>query len=302
LLIPSLLFNILPITFFITALVVMHKLILDKEILGLRSIGISNAEIYKPFAVMCLFVMLFCYFLSSYVIPTTQHNLSKTRQAFREQSAYLIFDEKVFNTQTRGLTIYIEKLAAPNHFTGIFIHDARNPAKQIFISAREALYNTQGQSMVFEFYNGTVYEQYTNGERSNLMHFDNYTLNVSMPYSNPHYDANPNAMPILEAMRAIRTMPNNIAPKFTAQLHYRITWPLYTVAFMVLVLCILRKDSVLIYSHEKSFVWIILIGILMVLLSIMAQSMILYSGTLILVAYLIPSLGIIMPWYLCIRK
>ena len=176
LLLPSLLSVILPIALFAAVLYTYHQLIVDREIIVLKAIGLSNARLALPALGIAGVVMLLCYAINLYFMPLGFHEFKNIQSQVRNSFASLLLREGVFNTPIDGLTIYVRERSKDGELRGIFVHEARNSTEPSTLMAESGtlVHTDDGPRLVL--LNGNRQEiQVGNGELS-LLYFDRYAF------------------------------------------------------------------------------------------------------------------------------
>ena len=96
LMIPSLLFVVLPLAVFISVLFVYHRLSQDSELVVLRAAGQSRRQLARPVWLVAGIAMLFSYFVSFYLMPVTYHKFKEMQSFLRDNYASLLLQEEVY--------------------------------------------------------------------------------------------------------------------------------------------------------------------------------------------------------------
>lgn len=228
LIVPSLLFIILPIAAFISVLVVYNRFINDSELIVFKAAGISRMGLTAPALVMAGFVALFSYFISFYLLPSSYREFKDTQAFIRNNYASVLLQEGVFSTPTKGLTVYIESRGKGGLLEGILVHDSRKPEKPVTMMAKEGRLVRTSNGPRFDLVNGN--RQEIDKENGNLLmlDFDSYQLDLSV-YTNENERGwrTPEERYINELF-----FPDDVSDsyknKFIAEGHYRLVWPLFT--------------------------------------------------------------------------
>ncbi len=228
LLVPSLLFIVLPIAMVVSVLYIYNKLISDSELIVLKSAGLSRIKISIPALVVAGCISLVGYFISFYLLPTSYREFKETQDFIRNNYASVLLQEGVFSTPTKGLTVYIESRGENGLLEGIMVHDSRDEGSPTTMMAQQGrLIQTQFGPR-FELINGN--RQQIDKTKGNLsvLYFDSYALDLSV-YTNvgEKRDYTPEERYINQLF-----FPNDPDPKvrrkMVAEGHYRVTWPLYS--------------------------------------------------------------------------
>lgn len=177
LILPSLLFFLLPITYLLAVTYSIYKIQQDRELVILKTIGISNKSIISPVIKVGAFIMIFALINGSYLMPLSQSKFKSMNEYFQNEYATLLLQEKTFDTQGK-LTVYIHKKDENGLLNGVFINDAREYGKHRIISAARGNVKQTSSGPVFELIDGTQQETNLEGKIS-ILSFEKYTFNIS---------------------------------------------------------------------------------------------------------------------------
>lgn len=134
------------------------------ELSSMKSAGISLFRIMLPVMLMALFVALFSWICSDYIIPRSNLKYLSRLHDLKRQKPTLGLDEAVFNEDFYGYTIRIgHKSSNGNDISDILIYDHskfENSGEKTTISAATGkMYVTdEDKFMVMALQNGTVYQ------------------------------------------------------------------------------------------------------------------------------------------------
>lgn len=227
LLVPFLLSIVLPVSLFCAVTFVYYKFIMDSELVVLKSVGLSRFALAKPALIVALFVVIFSYILSLYVIPTSYREFRELQLFIRDNYASMLLQEGVFNTPVKGLTVYIESREKNGMLKGLLVHDSRNADIPVTMMAEQGrLVQTPGGPR-FDMLNGnrqSINQQ--NGQLS-LLHFDRYILdigNVTKVREGRRRDPRERYLHELFYPSEADAREEN---KLRTEGHQRLTWPLY---------------------------------------------------------------------------
>ncbi|MEM7617676.1 MAG: LPS export ABC transporter permease LptF, partial [Pseudomonadota bacterium] len=239
LIIPSLILVILPISLFSAMIFIYNKLISESELIVMRSSGLSHFQLAKPAIITACLVTIFGYLISLYVMPAT-FRAFKDKQAFiRDNYASLLFREKVFNSLTPEITIYIDNREYDGSFKGILVHDNRNAKHPVTMMAEEGklIQDEQGNN-IFNLLNGNRQEINRNNGQLSLLNFSQYNLDISQ-----YNDESPiirQREPKERYMHELLKPDKNISPNLKKELfieaHRRISWPLFNVTLTLIAI------------------------------------------------------------------
>ncbi len=256
LLIPSLLFMILPIITVITVIYVYNKLQDDRQIVIFRSSGLSNFDIAKPALVVATITTIIAYYLSAHLMPLSYNNLKQGLNDFKENYVSNIIDEKTFNQISKHSTIYVDRKNSNGSLEGVVLFDNKSPEKKTVLFAQRGHIRSLRESVTeFELTNGVRHSYDQSGNLTKLK-FESLIVAVGSEQN----EVNVRTRTSLELYIQEMLWPDeSIAPdrqkRLIAEGHSRIIWPLFNFAFVCLALSIFLRQPYNRKSHIKQFVY-----------------------------------------------
>lgn len=179
LLLPSFLSIVLPIALFSSVLFTYNKLWMDRELVVLRAVGVSQIALAAPALAMATLVMAVSFALNLYFMPAAYRSFKDLEFAIRHDFSAILLQEGKFNTLNEGLTVYVRQRQSNGEMLGILVHDTRQPTKPItYIAERGALVHTNAGPRVV-LVNGNRQEVGRTDGRLSLLYFDKYSVDLS---------------------------------------------------------------------------------------------------------------------------
>lgn len=237
LLIPSLLLLIVPVALYASVMFIYAKLSSDSELVVMKSAGLSAWQIARPALIAAIAAMLFGYAISLYFLPASYRQFKDMQNFLRDNYASLLLQEEVFNSPIDGLTVFIRERGKEGGLKGILVHDNRQPDMPVTMMAQSGELVQTPQGPRFLLYNGNRQEN-RRGSVS-LLNFDSYAVDIGF-YTNA---AGPRTREAQERFLPELLHPETISAQFAnelrAELHQRLTWPLYSLGLTLLGLAFL---------------------------------------------------------------
>lgn len=236
LIVPSLLMVILPIGIYCATVLTYNRLMLDSEILVLKSAGLSRISLGKPAIMMATAVMLLCYVLSIYLVPASYREFKDTQSFIRDNYAAVLLQEGVFSNPAKGLTVYVDSRQSDGLLKGILVHDSRDVTKPVTLMAQEGSLVQTEYGPRFDMINGNRQEIGENGNLS-VLYFDRYAMDISV-YAEKSAGRwrEPEERFISELFYPKDDFGLSIADKLRAEGHHRIVWPMLCFALTIIAL------------------------------------------------------------------
>lgn len=233
---------IMPLSLMAAILFIYNRMIMDSELIAIRSVGYSPASLAKPAIVLALCVTIFLWSITMWVAPKSLSGMKEMRRVIKAQFSVLFFREGVFNQVGDGLTIYIRERASNGDLKGLMIHDSRDKSKPpSTVLAKRGVYvaSLDGQQVLV--YNGTRQEYVTETNSLRRLDFERYT--IELPDSEPVRQRwqGPDERTIFELVSP--NMNNERDAKsireFQIEIHRRIAGPLLALSFALVSCCLL---------------------------------------------------------------
>jgi lipopolysaccharide export system permease protein len=237
LIIPLLVQIIAPIALMIAVSHVLNKLGNDSELIVMNAAGMPPWILFRPFLAAAVVVSVLVAFLSVYGSPWGLRQLRQWATQVRADLVSNVIQPGLFSKLEERLTLHIRERLPNGQLLGILIDDQRNPKERLTILAEKGdiVRNDRGAFLVLE--NGTIQRHETGQRDPALVIFDSYGFDLSWLTNSAQsikYSTRERYMwelygPV-QADNLLADQPNQIQ----AELHDRITSPLYPIAFVIL--------------------------------------------------------------------
>jgi lipopolysaccharide export system permease protein len=237
LIIPLLVSIIAPIALMIAVAHVLNKLSNDSELIVMNAAGMPPWLLFRSFLSVGIVVSLLVAAISIYVSPWGLRELRRWLTEVRADLVGNVIQPGRFTTLERGLTLHIRERLPNGQLLGILIDDQRNPKERATILAEKGdiVKNKRGVFLVLE--SGSAQRQESGQRDPTIVLFDSYGFDLSWLANGPQnirYSVRERYLwELFDPSRAeidFADQPNQIR----AELHDRITAPLYPLAFVFL--------------------------------------------------------------------
>lgn len=244
LLLPSFLTIIIPIALFFVIVFTYNKLIQDRELIVMRSAGLSQWALAKPALIVALLSTAVCYFLTLYYLPYSYEKFKELQFSIRNDFSSVLLQEGSF-TDLDGLTVYVREVGRDNELLGILVHDARDPNAQMTMMAKHgALVRTDDGPRIV-LLDGNRQEVNADDGTMSILYFDRYAVDIAQKSSEEglrYQDARERSV-----YNLLTGLPPNIQERdlnsFRAEGHDRLISPLNAIAFASIALAVLVSSS-----------------------------------------------------------
>jgi len=179
LLLPSFLLITLPVSMFFAALFTLNKMTNDRELVVLRSSGMSHWQAAKPVIALGLLGMAACYSISLYFLPLSVQEFRRVQSAARESFSAALLLEGTFNPVGNNLTIYVRSREG-NELFGILVHDSRKAEAPTTIIAKRGAVESGPEGPRVILFEGNRQEFERKTGRLQVLYFKQYSFEVNL--------------------------------------------------------------------------------------------------------------------------
>jgi len=257
LIIPLLVGLIAPIALMIAVGYTLNKLSTDSELIVMNAAGMAPWRIFQPFLAVGLVVALIVAAISMYVSPKSLRELRRWATEVRAEVVTNNVQPGRFSVVDGRVTMHIHNRAPNGQLLGVLIDDARDPKERVTILAEKGsiLTNETGSYLILE--NGTVQRHVATQRDPDFIAFREHAFDLSRltpTISLIRYSAQERFPWELLYPPADDPLYKEQPGNFSAELHNRITAPLYPLAFLVITYAYLGAPRTTRQSRAMSFV------------------------------------------------
>ena len=234
LIIPKLLVTIIPFIGFLASLITYIRLNNESELISMKSAGINNFKLIIPALIFGISLGIFSITLENFGSPYAYNKFKNLQYDIRNNYISTLFQDKVFSSPMKGLTIFIKERDKLGDLQGILIHDARDKNKKISIIAEQGKIVSTPKGARFLLINGNRQEISKNNDIS-ILYFNQYTLNIenyNKVSSSRFKEANERNF--YELLKPDKNIDEIYKKEFLAEVHKRIISPLIIVIMVLL--------------------------------------------------------------------
>ncbi len=269
LIIPSLMWVIIPISLFISIIYSYNKITSESELIVLKTSGIDNKGLIKPAIYFAIICTILSYSIATYLLPKSYREFKDLQYFIRNNYASILLQNGIFSTPTKGLTIYIKDKDFQGNFIGLFANDERKPNKKVTVMAQEGELISTQKGPVFELRKGTHLEHSVESNQVSVLHFDKYNLQLS-PFKeaiNEKRWREPQER-FLEELFNSNDSDEQQKRKLETEGHYRITWPIFNILLALLALTPFLSGDFSRRGSTKKIIYASVVAILFLIASI----------------------------------
>ena len=178
LIIPKLLVTIIPFVAFLAVLITYTRLNTESELISMKSAGMTNFKILLPAVIFGITLGALTISIENYGSPYAYNKFKTLQHTIRNNYISTLFQEKVFSSPIKGLTVFIKERDKIGNFQGILIHDERDANKTISIIAEQGKIVTTQEGARFALINGNR-QEVSKDKNISILYFNEYTLNIT---------------------------------------------------------------------------------------------------------------------------
>ncbi len=173
---PSVLIYIVPVAHLLAVLTVFTRLSLDREIIAIKTSGISIIDLTRPVLIYSIIPLTISLLLTIFIFPWGNRNLKDTIRNVLTEG--LSIKERTFN-DLQGVILFADRVSpSGKELSGIFISDERGTRKVILAREGDLVYDEDSRRVALLLRDGELYTQ--DGERVRKMDFNRYTLSLEI--------------------------------------------------------------------------------------------------------------------------
>lgn len=248
---PALIAGIAPVALFMATLYTLNKLNSDSELIVMNAAGVAPHRLTRPFFALTLITAALVGWMSLVVMPAGFRALRDLITLIRADFVANVVKEGQFVSLDSGVTFhYREKQGQA--LLGIFMQDRRDPNQPaVYIAERGQSAEADGNSFLM-LEKGTIQRESRNQNSSSIISFERYALNLSALTGDADGSGGEDGARVIYKPRerttwALLTQDKNEPyykiqeGRFRAELHNRLSAPLYPIAFMLVAFAILGE-------------------------------------------------------------
>lgn len=294
---PNLIAVVAPVALLISALHTLNRLSGDSELIVLSASGATVWRVLRPYLALAAVVAAFVLATNAYIAPIAMRVLREYTIKVRTDLIGQVLQPGDFPSPEAGLTVHIAERAANGDLLGLMIHDEREKSQIMTYLAELAQFvkENENESRLI-MYNGHILRANDKNRDVQVIVFDRYSFDLSQfsPKEGARdYKPRERTMDELFHPDATDKYYKNNAGKFRAELHDRLSNPLYSFLFMIIAVVHLgyprtTRDSGL----QAIFIAFAVCAALRVV-GLTGVNMLAKNGAAVLLVWGVPVIGII---------
>jgi lipopolysaccharide export system permease protein len=237
---PNLIAVVAPVALLISCLHTLNRLNGDSELIVLSASGSNVWRVAKPYLVLAFIVFAALIAVNAYVLPQSMRVLRDYAVRVRTDLMSQALQPGKFTNAEKGLTIHIAAKDANGDLLSLVIHDERDENEIVtYLAERSEVMKQSEEQAYLIMHTGHILRQDRKSKDVKIITFDSYLFDVSQfgPKEGQH-DYKPRERFLSELLYPDKTdvfYQRNVG-KFRAELHDRLSSPLYPFLFVMLAI------------------------------------------------------------------
>ncbi|WP_034490546.1 LPS export ABC transporter permease LptF [Afifella pfennigii] len=296
---PALIQVIAPIAFLIAATVTLNGLNADSELPVMAASGASSRVVARPVLVLAVIVFALTTLLHHYVAPGSLSGLRTLINHVRADLIATLVKDGGFRTVDKGLTLHIREKAPDGSFRNIFVSDSRDAEESTqYIAQSGVLLERGGNAFLIMKDGELVRENNAKGEVS-VVEFETYGFDLSQFKAADIATAyKPRELTTTQLLNPDADNPYFVQyrSRWDAELHDRLTAPLYTIAFALIALLFCGRARTNRQDRGYAMVMAVVTGFVLRGAGFAVLAAATNNRSLIPLLYAVPLGGILLAW------
>ena len=236
LLMPRIFSILAPVAVFAAVLFVYNRMLSDRELVVMKSAGISPMQCAVPAIIFGLIMSFFNIFIYNLGIPWAEKEFNELQWKIKNDVSHLMLREGEFTRLRNGLTVFITTHEKDGSITGIMVNDERDPLSKVTISAEKGrvVYTEKGPKIIMV--NGARQEIDNKDKQFTSVSFERYSVDFGMKESSRKKEAGVRERNLKELLNARNNpkLDEKEANRFFVEGNRRLLNPFFNLLFAIL--------------------------------------------------------------------
>lgn len=238
LVLPNFVAIITPIAFFIVLLFTYNRLLADRELVVMKSLGMTPWQLAKPALYLGCILVIVGYLLTLWIVPDSITRFKELKFKIRNDLAHVAIQEGTFNHLPNNVTAYVRVFKPSMELSGVFIHDVRDPSKRVVLVAQKGFFIPGNSNASVVLYNGQRIEY--DKEKSDFvssLSFEHYKMvfeNENKAKSSRTESEGEQSLRELLMLQYSDKIEMNVYREYKVEAFKRLTQPLYALVYLVI--------------------------------------------------------------------
>ncbi|MDX6805262.1 LPS export ABC transporter permease LptF [Terrihabitans rhizophilus] len=241
---PSLALVVAPVALFGAVMWVLNRLNSDSELAAMSAAGATPLQLMRPFIVVTVVVAIATGVLSTSAIPASLRAVREIVTAIRADVIVNVLRPGAFSTFSQGITVHVRASGAGNSLVGMLIEDDSEPGQNLVYTAERGRVVQAGDTSYIVLENGALQRKASGSDDVSIVVFESYAFDLSPLASQ---SATASFRPREQTVQNLLNPPAEAVDtsgkrgRIRAELHDRLTNPIYPVVFMLIAFAALGR-------------------------------------------------------------
>ncbi len=288
---PGLVMVIAPLALFIAVIYTLNRLNGDSELIVMNAAGIAPSTILRPLALLTVVVAILVGAMTTYAMPESFRALRTLLTKIRADVVTRIIQEGKFINLDQGIVFHFKERLPGGAMGGVMIHDSRDPKLASTYLAARGLVTEVEKNTYLLLERGSMQRQDTQQRDSAVIAFERYVFDLDQfEQVVGNYQFKPRERLTGELLFIDRADPyvRSIYGRFRAELHDRLTNPLYPFATLAIAFAALGNARTTRQGRGAAIFGSVIALILMRIAGFGAASLAVRSGFGVVLMYAVP--------------
>ena len=230
-------YNVLsPIALFVGVMFVYNRMISDRELVVMQSVGISPWQNARAALVIGLIVSFLNVYVINWGIPQSEANFRELEWKIKNNLTQMVLREGEFTPLKNGVTVFVDKHESEGVVSGIFVSDESKPDVKVTLTAEKGRIIKTVNGPRILFINGIRQELDTKTYKFNTLAFSRYSADFNIEGQGNKKHQSVREKSFWELINADKdpTMEPREVRKNIVEAHRRIIYPFYNLVFALL--------------------------------------------------------------------
>lgn len=177
---PHMLLYVIPMACMTGVIVGFTRLTNDREMLVLKSSGISLRQLLPPVFLIAVTISILTGFFSVKLVPAGELAMKHLMFQLAKEKISKGLQERTFTEALGDLVVYVDRVDEDDHWHGVYVSDMRNRVQPIIIMAEGGYLDAEIERMMVTIIlsNGTLH--HTDGPESQVIRFQRYQMQIPL--------------------------------------------------------------------------------------------------------------------------
>ena len=238
LVLPPFVAIVAPLALFVVCLFVYQRLLADRELIVMKSVGMSPWQLVRPAMHLGFVLVAVGYILTLWLIPSSVGQYKELLFRIKNNLAHVAVQEGQFNLLPKGMAVYVRVFRPSGEMKGIFVHDSHDPNKRVIMAAKEGVYMVNEDGAHIVLHDGRRTEYLQNEKTFSSLNFDHYTMTMDETLTSKARMMSEEEISLWTLITASERRAGSPVRyrKFKVEAFKRLTQPWYALVFALVVL------------------------------------------------------------------